>query len=244
MADAMDSKSISLTGVGVQVPASAPTPYDATGAAGPVVARARDPLAEAAVPVLLHRLNNATQILTSLNSLLALGPDGRALFEARAGDLAYASERVDELGWCLAVAASALGADLLLARRDRAGLVALVELVGEVLRRDGRALAKPAHSLPVLRVDVAHGWQLPWAFASWLWTSGSVLESGAELEWHVSALDDRVRLVCRAPWSEAHSRARDAWAARLPGARFEQAEDARGPSAILSMPSAWFAGAA
>ncbi|MFN0245093.1 MAG: hypothetical protein ACKVWV_19595 [Planctomycetota bacterium] len=195
------------------------------------------------MPVLLHRLNNATQILTSLNSLLALGPDGRALFEARASDLAYASERVDELGWCLAVAASALGADLLLARRDRAGLVALVELVGEVLRRDGRALARPEHALPVLCADVAHGWQLPWTFASWLWTSGSVLAGGAELEWHVAAADDRVRLVCRAPWSDAHARARDAWATRLPGARFEQAADARGPLAILSMPSAWFAGA-
>lgn len=243
MADAMDSKSISLTGVGVQVPASAPTSSGDPVTSGPILARG-DPLAEAMVPVLLHRLNNATQILTSLNSLLALGPDGRALFEARASDLAYASERVDELGWCLAVAASALGADLLLARRDRAGLVALVDLVGEVLRRDGRALAKPAGALPVLCGDVAHGWQLPWAFASWLWASGSALESGRALEWHVDSADDRVRLVCHAPWSEAHARARDAWQTRLPGAWFERDEDVHGPCAILSMPGVWFAGAA
>src|SRR5262245_17233978 len=79
MADAMDSKSISRKGVGVQVPASAPEH------------QIEDPLARAMLPVLLHRVANATQHLNGLTALLAHDPGALA---ARGGDLAETSDRV------------------------------------------------------------------------------------------------------------------------------------------------------
>ncbi len=68
MADAMDSKSISRKGVGVQVPASAPA--------------FTDPLARAMLPVLLHRVGNAAQLLTALDAL-ASASGARLLLDRR-----------------------------------------------------------------------------------------------------------------------------------------------------------------
>ena len=75
-----------------------------------------DPLAEALFPVLIHRLNNATQVLSALNAALGAGLDD-ALLGGSSENLAAASRDVHELGWLLGVLASAGGADLLLERR-------------------------------------------------------------------------------------------------------------------------------
>ena len=80
-------------------------------------------MAAALLPVLLHRIRNTTQLLSNLNALLALEPDGGpALPEGRADDLAAAAGEADELGWLLGVLAGGLGADLLLRRCARRSL--------------------------------------------------------------------------------------------------------------------------
>ena len=93
MADAMDSKSISREGVGVQVPASAPA----------------DELARALLPALLHRLNNVTQVLAGVNSLVRVSGSSTVLLE-RADDLRHAGGALEQLGWLVgALALDALG---------------------------------------------------------------------------------------------------------------------------------------
>src|SRR5262245_57726535 len=168
MADAMDSKSISRKGVGVQVPASAP--------------ELRDPLARALLPVLLHRVANAAQILSGLDALLPLGP---AVLEERSGDLASAGETVDDVGWLLALLASASGSRLLLGRRNRGGLPPLLDGVRGCLRREGRDLAPAEGPLPELAPDVADGWQLPWAIASLFFLEGRGLAPKTALAWSI-----------------------------------------------------------
>jgi hypothetical protein len=194
----------------------------------------RDPFAAALLPVLLHGLNNATQVLSSLNALLALDEDGSVL-TSRAGDLAHASRQVDDLGWLLALVGSASGADVLMARRERAGLAPLVACVRTVLRKDGRDLSRPERSLPGLATDVADGWQLPWTIGSWLWTSGRSLApggTGAKLEWEIAAHEDAWELRCDAPWSTAL----EAIAQRLPGL---EAARAAPDASVLRIPLGW-----
>ena len=95
--------------------------------AGPGASSAGDPLGAALLPVLLHRLGNAGQLLSALRSVLGLEGGERALHE-RADDLATTAREVEELGWALAALASASGADLLLARREPRGADILLDL--------------------------------------------------------------------------------------------------------------------
>lgn len=193
MADAMDSKSISRKGVGVQVPASAPErPTSAPLALA-------DPLARAMLPVLLHRVANATQHLNALTALLALDPGALG---TRGGDLAGTSDLVDETGWLLALLASAHGARLLLARREGRGLRPLVTCVRECLRREGRDLRDPGAPLPDLAPDVGDGWQLPWAIGTWLYESGRSLPPRQSLAWSFRTSAEGTRLVCTAARAE------------------------------------------
>jgi hypothetical protein len=174
MADAMDSKSISRKGVGVQVPASAP------GRTGPASQAVSDPLARAMLPVVLHRVANATQRLNGVSALLAIDPGTLA---TRSEDLAETSGVVDDSGWLLALIASVHGARLLLARRERQGLRPLVACVRDCLRLEGRDLAEPGSPLPDLAPDVGDGWQLPWSIGTWLYLCGRALEPRRELAW-------------------------------------------------------------
>src|SRR5258705_6178932 len=223
MADAMDSKSISRKGVGVQVPASAPA--------------FTDPLARAMLPVLLHRVGNAAQLLTALDALVAV--DARAL-ETRSGDLASVGESVDEIGWLLALLASASGARLLLDRRERSGLVPLVACVRACLRREGRDLADPGHALASLATGVGDGWQLPWAVGSLLYLAGRALPPRGALAWTIETSGDGWSVACAAPSRDAFDRwAR--WVAReLAPARCA----IEGERATLRLPPAWLAGSA
>ena len=225
MADAMDSKSISRKGVGVQVPASAPE----RRTSGP--AAFADPLARAMLPVLLHRVANATQHLNALAALVSVDPEALG---KRGDDLGGTSDLVDETGWLLALLASAQGARLLLARRERRGLPALVACVRECLRREGRDLVLPEASLPDLAPDVADGWQLPWAIGNWLLESGLALPARESLAWSFRRTADDVRFETRV--ANADLSALEAFLAReLPGSTCTL----DGGVAALRFPGGW-----
>ncbi len=196
----------------------------------------RDPLAAALLPILLHGLNNATQVLSSLNALLALDEDGSVL-TLRAGDLAHASRQVDELGWLLALVGSASGADVLMARRERAGLRPLVACVRTTLRKESRDLERPERSLPGLATDVADGWQLPWTIGSWLWTSGQSLPAHATLEWGITAQDEHWELHCQAAGTRAHDEIVGRVKSSLPGLEGVRTANA----SVLRIPRPWLA---
>lgn len=226
MADAMDSKSISRKGVGVQVPASAPRPSE------------RDPLATALLPVVLHGLNNATQVLSSLNALLALeSPEnGGEVLTSRAGDLAHASRQVDELGWMLALVGSASGANVLYARRERAGLRPLVASVRAALRKEARDLAHAERPLPGLASDVADGWQLPWVIGTWIWTSARALPQRSTLDWKLGRSGGHWELVCDSPFSDAHDVIARRWRSPLGALECDRAAPG---ACVIRFPGEW-----
>jgi hypothetical protein len=156
--------------------------------------RPADPLAEALFPVLVHRMNNATQLLSALSAAVAAGVDTRAKSGGES-DLARASREVHELGWLLGVLASAEGADLLLERREAGGLSVLVRALGEALRRAGRELAAPPE-VPRLAPRAADGWQVPWAIGSTLWCAAGALPRGSALRFGFARVGERWVLRC------------------------------------------------
>lgn len=155
-----------------------------------------DPLARALVPTLLHELANTTQLLTGLHALLGL-PDAGELLERREGDLARAGDEAHRLGWLLGVLGAASGHDLLHARRERAGLQWMHDLVQKAARKLERPLGPGPDSLPRL-VGAAQtdGWMVPWAFGQALWSlppgaSWDLTETAEGIELRGSRLDAR-----------------------------------------------------
>lgn len=194
MADAMDSKSISRKGVGVQVPASAPIP----------VRSPPDELSRALVAVLLHKLANTTQYLSAVNACLAdeaARSSGALSSGALSVDgLSSTALEVDELGFVLGLVANANGADLLLERRKRNGLTALVSLVVECVRRAGGDIAPGERTLPELAVSSREdAWRTPWAVGRWLFAAGVSRRGAERVEWELSVDAERPMLVCHAP---------------------------------------------
>ena len=197
----------------------------------PTTATAADPLARALMPVLLHRLNNATQVLAGWNSLLGI-PAADALLARRADDLADAARTTDDVGWALAVLASAAGADLLLERRSARGLEPILAFVREALRRAGRDLAVPAERLPSLASEAPGGsepWAAAWVAASWLHACGAALPAGETLRWDLGRGRDGWTLACEGVGDAAFAAARAAIEARVAGCGFELA---RGRAAV------------
>jgi len=146
-----------------------------------------DPLTRALLPVLLHKLGNATQLLTGLNAMLSL-EGGEELFARRSPDLSRCALNLNELGWALAVVGSGAGGDLLLERREPRGLSILLGLVGEACRRGGGVRIQPPADVPALAPGTLSGWELPWAAASLLLAAGE--ECDAErLEWSLEPCD-------------------------------------------------------
>lgn len=143
-----------------------------------------DHLARSLLPVLLHKLANATQLLTGMNAMLNL-EGGEQLFAERSGDLARCSSNVVELGWALAVVASGNGAELLLARRDPRGLRIVLELVADASRRGEGARLNLGEDLPHLTPATLDGWQLPWAIASLLLAACQDGDGGS-LDWRLT----------------------------------------------------------
>lgn len=236
MADAMDSKSISREGVGVQVPASAPP--RAASSAEELAASVRgrledDPYLRAALPALVHRVNNATQILTGLNALLSL-PGGAELFATRASDLAAVSEVYDRSGWLLAVFGSALGAATLSDRRERDGLVPVVELARELARRRGREL-EFSGALPSLEPRAGLGFELPWAVGAWMHGALLATPDGARVRFVGTDRRGAWSLTDDAPIDAARAELARRIEARVPGSA-HAANEAR-----IDFDARWFA---
>ena len=177
-----------------------------------------DPLTRALMPVVLHQMANATQLLAGLEAVLSM-EGGEALFEERADDLARTSLDVEDLGWVMAVLGSAVGADLLLARRQPRGLEILLPLVGKALHRAERpALAMPP-GLPQLAPAALDGWQTPWAVASLLLAAGEDAETAAP-SWELTLAAEGWRLTV-AKGETVMARAPSVLE-RTPGARVEE----------------------
>lgn len=220
MADAMDSKSISREGVGVQVPASAPPTLSASDLGAEARRRlARDPYLRAALPALVHRVNNATQILTGLNALLSIG-GGEALFEARRGDLEEVSRLYDESGWLLAVFGSALGAATLNQRRERDGLAPVLGLARELARRQGKELELRA-ARPQLSPAAGEGWEIAWAVGSWIHAGVLSAAPGAHVVAEFRCTSAGVVLVDDAPMGSERAALAQRVHALVRGARAE-----------------------
>lgn len=216
MADAMDSKSISRKGVGVQVPASAPD--DAPSLARVANERlASDAYLRAALPALLHRLNNATQVLTALNALATL-PGGGEMLAKRASDLADVVRVYDASGWLLATFGSALGARTLNERRDRAGLAHVVELARELARRDGRDLVVSG-TAPDLDATEGDGWEPAWALGRWLHAATAAAPEHATVSVELARDAGELVVSTDAPWSDARARDAAAVVERVEGLR-------------------------
>ena len=188
------------------------------------------------LPVLLHRVANVTQHLNGLSALLALDP---GTLEARGEDLAVTSREVDETGWLLALLASACGARLLLARRERAGLRSLVGCVRDCLRRERRDLAVPDGPLAELAAGARDGWQVPWALATLLYEAGRALPAGETLRWSLVVSETGSRLECRSPDVDG-SRLRPWLARHLADGSLETG----GGEALLTLPPGTLVGAA
>ena len=67
-----------------------------------------DPLVAQLLPVVVHEVNNATQLLVGLKAMLEI-PGGEALFAARPMTWRRASSRMADLGLAMAMLATAAG---------------------------------------------------------------------------------------------------------------------------------------
>lgn len=145
-------------------------------------------LAAGLLPVLLHRIQNNTQLLVALRSVIEVAPEG--LTERGGEDLSAAGEDAHEQGWLLGVLAGALGADLLLSREEPRGLEPMLRLVRDGLRREGREIAWRAGEVPSLAVKgELRSARLCAAFAALAWDAARAIE-GAPLELVFEARED------------------------------------------------------
>ncbi|MFT7668336.1 MAG: hypothetical protein ACI8X5_001027 [Planctomycetota bacterium] len=154
-----------------------------------------DPLAAALLPVLVHRMNNTTQLVSNLHAIVQLGGDRNWLAE-RAGDLADSAADIGELGYLLAVLSSASGADMLLARRLPRGVAILLEALADVGRRSDRNLNLPASGLPDQASTIHSGWEFPWAFAALLEQVFMEQPAGNEFDWQLLREEEAWLLIC------------------------------------------------
>lgn len=145
----------------------------------PAASSPSDPVARVLLPVLLHEVNNATQLLVGLRAILEL-PGGEAMFNSRADDLGRTSHMMNDLGFALAVVATAGGANMLLARRDERSVRILWDLAKKALTRGGGLCIKDSGEPPLTSPAALDGWQLPWAVAALLIAASG--DDGARVE--------------------------------------------------------------
>jgi len=206
--------------------------------------RVESGLALTLMPVLLHKLNNATQFVSGLSTLLSLFPGvegSEGVVDLPGGDpssgLADASQRVDDLGWALAVLATAEGADLLLERREPRGIDIFLWLLSEAMGKRGIKLL-PRESGWLIRPQALDGWQVAWGIAAFLHASSEPLGSSnsgkemLEFAWSLRAGADGA-LVIEAPLID--QAAADEVLRWMPGASLEEVSGA----GRLTLPAAW-----
>ncbi|MBK7641834.1 MAG: hypothetical protein IPJ19_02080 [Planctomycetes bacterium] len=136
---------------------------------------AADELAAALLPALLHKLNNVTQVIASVNSLARLTGCAAPLVQC-ASDLDLAGGELARLGWLVGALARGVGSGIGSPRHEERALEWLLDLLGETLRRDGWELA-PGSEIP--RVEPEFGFESSWAIASWILACA---HSGAQRE--------------------------------------------------------------
>lgn len=141
-----------------------PSPHTGPDSAS-TTAPAADPVARALLPVLLHGVNNATQLLVGLRALLDI-PGGDALFAQRSEDLGAASTAMYDHGFALAVVSTAGGANMLMARRHAGGIGILWGLALQSEERTGETRVACTGTPPAQRSTALDGWQLPWSAAA------------------------------------------------------------------------------
>lgn len=171
-------------------PASTPIESSSQPASAGEPSAQADPTARVLLPVLLHEVNNATQLLVGLRAILEL-PGGEAMFNSRADDLARTSAMMDDLGFALAVVATAGGANMLLARRDERSIQIMWELTCQALTRHGGPKIKTVGEPPLTAPAALDGWQLAWSVAALLIAAsrddGSMVDAWS---WEWSRSDD------------------------------------------------------
>jgi hypothetical protein len=186
------------------------------------------------IPVLLHKLSNATQLLSSLNALLSI-EGGAELALSRADDMARTSSQVEDLGWLLAALASASGADLLMERRERRGLAIFLGVLRDALRRRGSELHVETREIPGLSNEALGGWELPWVLSSLVLDSASATGQGASLVLRCAREEGTNRQCFDLAGGKPASEAAIRLMRRLPGAELF----ARADGFALRVPSSW-----
>ncbi len=212
MADAMDSKSISREGVGVQVPASAPSSSDAA-------------LARLLLPALLHRLNNVTQVISGVNSLVRITGE-RGVIAEHAEDLDESARGLERLGWLLGLLGRQRGTDLLLARREPRGPEWLLDLAREALRRERRDLAAPDPGSLAIATEAPGAMDLAWTITAWLVAAAQAAPERECLTWGIRACGASVHVAAARAPAEAAALVRSL-AQRVPTAGLAEEPDGR-----------------
>ncbi|MCP5023794.1 MAG: hypothetical protein GY930_18755 [bacterium] len=182
-----------------------------------------------ALPVLLHKLANQTQLITGFHAILRM-EGGESLVESRSHDLIQAGHNVEQVGWLLAALSSGAGHNLMLARREPRGLIWTVDLVDEILRKQGIEPPGFGQSLPGLTSHAPKGWLLPWVLGCMLFET--YREGGNAPAWTLEASNGgewRLRLPMRPETTTDMAR----FAANLGEARWEPSEG------CLTFPAAW-----
>ncbi len=182
-----------------------------------------------ALPVLLHKLANQTQLITGFHAVLKM-EGGESLVESRSSDLIEAGHNVERVGWLLAALSSGAGHNLMLARREPRGLIWTVDLVDEILRKQGIEAPGFEQSLPRMTPQAPEGWLLPWVVGCMLFDCYK--GGGGAPAWTLETSDGgewRLRLPMRPETTTGMT----GLAANLEEARWEASEG------CLTFPATW-----
>ncbi|MCC6406398.1 MAG: hypothetical protein IT453_04465 [Planctomycetes bacterium] len=194
----------------------------------PSAARALDAAARALLPVLLHRVNNSTQVLVGVDELLRIGRASEF-----SPDLARISSDVHEVGWLFGVLAAGLGADTLVERVERDGLASVARWATLAVRRTERELEWTGAVGLQLIAPPRLAPRAAFALAFACVRAAECVQPGVSLRAEVARRDGRWELVLSARLDDDAA----AWLSA-----FEGTELARTPNATTwRVPAAWFA---
>lgn len=177
----------------------------------------RDLLVAQLLPVVVHEVNNATQLLVGLKAMLEI-PGGDALFAARVDDLASTSTRMGDLGLAMAILATAAGADMLMARREPRSIQILWDLAIKAVQRQSGSEVQVDGTPPLTTPGALDGWQVPWAAAS-LPVIAAASERGGVWSWEWRP--DGALVGRSSPTATLDTVRVDALSTRAPGLRVE-----------------------
>lgn len=193
-------------------------------------------VAAAMLPPLLHRIQNTTQLLLALRSLI--GRSGAGSPQELGESLAEASRAADEQGWLIGLLARSMGTDLLLAREERDALRISLRLVSDWARQSRGQLELPT-SWPrlALAAGAPRSAELALDTLELVWRSLEP-EQHSRLTFERTADAVRLELEAAGCGRGASSFAKGSLARA--GARLETRDGAW----TLTLPAAWFEGLA